>query len=133
MWRFQYILCYGSTFMLYLCYRRIFYFNTSYVTVQRGCVCQSMRSFCHFNTSYVTVQHWRREQRKPLKEISIHLMLRFNECRFSKTPDASWISIHLMLRFNAREIYLATKAILFQYILCYGSTSIFISSALYSM
>ena len=78
--RFQYILCYGSTFLwifIVLCVR---YFNTSYVTVQHALTIIRTYIFIisihlmlrfnlfkivkiynvrsNFNTSYVTVQHF---------------------------------------------------------------------------
>ena len=56
--------------------------------------------------------------------ISIHPMLRFNAGLFGRFGCGGRISIHPMLRFN--EIYQLCifLYIVFQYILCYGSTSI---------
>ena len=66
--------------------------------------------FLYFNTSYVTVQQ---------------------ECKNSTTSQCG-ISIHLMLRFNRIVPFRFDYADWFQYILCYGSTSIIIPSYLTS-
>ncbi len=100
---FQYILCYGSTRKPAGIWKKQSNFNTSYVTVQQyegqGVKADDTRfqyilcygstyisdrwsaSSRNFNTSYVTVQ-----QESPLvsgksNQISIHLMLRFNNTR----------------------------------------------------
>ena len=58
--KFQYILCYGSTDLYRISGTASLYFNTSYVTVQRkNCSWSANRS-----------------------NISIHLMLRFNNIVF---------------------------------------------------
>ena len=79
LFRFQYILCYGSTFLYIVAIvKELSYFNTSYVTVQpvssnafQGCT-------AYFNTSYVTVQRKTGRPTDNPKTISIHPMLRFN-------------------------------------------------------
>ena len=75
---FQYILCYGSTF-----------FCTAFYRGRK-----------HFNTSYVTVQLIPTHNKNPPKNISIHLMLRFNYINTTCSFNFIFISIHLMLRFN---------------------------------
>ena len=56
--------------------------------------------------------------------ISIHLMLWFNFPPSARIPSSLIISIHLMLWFNLAICFYIVFIILFQYILCYGSTSI---------
>ena len=56
---FQYILCYGSTSATLSNISSLKYFNTSYVTVQRGWNSWRGLKMPNFNTSYVTVQHYR--------------------------------------------------------------------------
>ena len=97
---FQYILCYGSTFFCTAFYRR--------------------RK--HFNTSYVTVQLIPTHNKNPPKNISIHLMLRFNYINTTCSFNFIFISIHLMLRFNFDVFFIKFNYARFQYILCYGST-----------
>ena len=97
---FQYILCYGSTYLIWIFSARPSHFNTSYVTVQPRLTITS---------------RW-------FHQISIHPMLRFNYRGICTCGSVSRISIHPMLRFNN---LLAGKTIgltIFQYILCYGST-----------
>ena len=87
--------CFSSIYLSLLAY-----FNTSYVTVQQILVIKRLKFLMNFNTSYVTVQRF--------------LIAIF---RTEKV-----ISIHLMLRFNLPHLSAAVFAIIFQYILCYGST-----------
>ena len=88
LWRkFQYILCYGSTFCLTQQTPKAIHFNTSYVTVQPLSYNFHRLWQSNFNTSYVTVQ-------RPITIIPIPI-------------PAS-----------------------FQYILCYGSTTIFTTECL---
>ena len=102
--RFQYILCYGSTFLYIVAIvKELSYFNTSYVTVQpvssnafQGCT-------AYFNTSYVTVQRKTGRPTDNPKTISIHPMLRFNLIIKPKHNIGFRISIHPMLRFNKRK------------------------------
>ena len=54
--------------------------------------------------------------------ISIHLMLWFNFPPSARIPSSLIISIHLMLWFNLAICFYIVFIILFQYILCYGST-----------
>ena len=98
---FQYILCYGSTVFI------------SAIGVQ----------FLYFNTSYVTVQLLKKFFIKLYKKISIHLMLRFNIMRSFAWQSTIKISIHLMLRFNKATWSYIVDIGIFQYILCYGSTT----------
>ena len=57
LWRkFQYILCYGSTFCLTQQTPKAIHFNTSYVTVQPLSYNFHRLWQSNFNTSYVTVQ-----------------------------------------------------------------------------
>ena len=97
---FQYILCYGSTF-----------FCTAFYRGRK-----------HFNTSYVTVQLIPTHNKNPPKNISIHLMLRFNNplnvsnCRPFKFQYILCYGSTPCL--NQYKILIA----IFQYILCYGST-----------
>ena len=63
---FQYILCYGSTFLKILIMMMIIYFNTSYVTVQPQNYDIIVGSGWNFNTSYVTVQHRLRTETQAL-------------------------------------------------------------------
>ena len=76
-----------------------------------------------FNTSYVMVQLNFYFFLSFEGLISIHLMLWFN----GKTCDCSiilnFISIHLMLWFNHIFTTFRFCCMLFQYILCYGSTT----------
>ena len=97
---FQYILCYGSTF-----------FCTAFYRGRK-----------HFNTSYVTVQLIPTHNKNPPKNISIHLMLRFNNSKYLRIIPKYKISIHLMLRFNTDISPVFCNFFKFQYILCYGST-----------
>ena len=82
--RFQYILCYGSTCPLFGFPNNEENFNTSYVTVQRFSRLPTSITAANFNTSYVTVQQQKSKNRKGKQEISIHLMLRFNSCHRNK-------------------------------------------------
>ena len=59
-----------------------------------------------------------------VKIISIHLMLWFNTFGAVNVININSISIHLMLWFNFLVIRVGTKLSEFQYILCYGSTSL---------
>ena len=54
--------------------------------------------------------------------ISIHLMLRFNSSLWANKTCKCGISIHLMLRFNHVGLIFVRMILLFQYILCCGST-----------
>ena len=75
---FQYILCYGSTLLLFLMF---FYFN-------------------HFNTSYVTVQQRKISLKFPPLRFQYILCYGSTFKGFGKPCSSSKISIHPMLRFN---------------------------------
>ena len=101
--KFQYILCYGSTFLGLLRARvPVQNFNTSYVTVQLNDYYFYLSSLRNFNTSYVTVQHYWNEIHGEKKFISIHPMLRFNRGVSPVLILSPRISIHPMLRFNSK-------------------------------
>ena len=120
-------------------------FNTSHVTVYQSSASCSRSSWLHFNTSHVTVYlhlcEWslhragfqyiscyglshrlRSVYRRIL--ISIHLMLRFICVHRLAHVDLFVISIHLMLRFIFNEFWSIREAIAFQYISCYGLSTI---------
>ena len=101
MHRFQYILCYGSTFkgIRYGCL--FINFNTSYVTVQHGRDSQSRNVKYYFNTSYVTVQ--------PQEN--------FSTFRINTYFNTSYVTVQRWNRKSSRK-----QCTIFQYILCYGST-----------
>ena len=98
--RFQYILCYGSTvtiktgiasaeFQYILCYGST---RTSPVTTSVGFNI-SIHPMLRFND----ISTW---NSLPLNQISIHPMLRFNSILRKKDERIYYISIHPMLRFN---------------------------------
>ena len=64
--------------MMCVRFGNLYYFNTSYVTVQRPERCLSKKPKPDFNTSYVTVQRIRFNTFQRARSISIHPMLRFN-------------------------------------------------------
>ena len=124
---FQYILCCGSTFYKFFSeigFRRISIhlmlrfnkFGIIMLLLFRGI---SIHLMLRFNEVA-----WR--ECVAINTISIHLMLRFNQ--LSKPPPKykKQISIHLMLRFNGLVNFILDKYIEFQYILCCGSTVIFL-------
>ena len=95
---FQYISCYGLSRCF--CYRFSCsnHFNTSHVTVYRKLFVAVKVWYPNFNTSHVTVYQIYRIPFPVLKDISIHLMLRF------------------ILEYYSTPTVLPT----FQYISCYG-------------
>ena len=98
--KFQYILCYGSTSSSFIIIKIIKKFQ--YILCYGSTVAKTYQPNYqqHFNTSYVTVQ-------PSLTCLEIVL---------------NKISIHPMLRFNHLHIVLSNGLVVFQYILCYGST-----------
>ncbi len=120
---FQYILCYGSTYSGIGKPEPLKDFNTSYVTVQLTHIVFYNFKFNHFNTSYVTVQLLVAVLLIRCFQISIHPMLRFNLLCWLRLSLRSRISIHPMLRFNNDLVACKIFVFVFQYILCYGSTS----------
>ena len=144
-WRFQYILCYGSTgmvsldsfvcvlFQYILCYGSTFWL---FVLVL---------GFQNFNTSYVTVQPSLVRLFIDIAIISIHPMLRFNDPEVISGVsrdinfNTSYVTVQLFfwlleleLSYHFNTSYVTVQQgkgwrffarfLRFQYILCYGST-----------
>ena len=147
--KFQYILCYGSTLSIHLKKRMQIHFNTSYVTVQhllatgfkdnqlafQYILCYGSTLIPCTNrakTIYISIHLMLRfnllniYQQTGFNRISIHLMLRFNVFLTTRKTIGYIISIHLMLRFNAVQSAKSAHGRIFQYILCYGSTELFV-------
>ena len=100
----------------------MFYFNTSYVTVQLLCLLWAFCCLLDFNTSYVTVQLV-----NPFSQIFALSNFNTSYVTVQHISDAVrstyiFISIHLMLRFNMCNFTTRVRCYKFQYILCYGST-----------
>ena len=78
--------------------------------------------FLYFNTSYVTVQHPLFPLQYPSFAISIHPMLRFNtNC---KAGSYYYTSFQYILCYGSTTVFDVEEPLQqeFQYILCYGST-----------
>ena len=100
------------------------YFNTSYVTVQPIPRTRLRARNAYFNTSYVTVQRRYEFAFGTRKKISIHLMLRFNQSSSHSQPSSSifqYILCYGSTTYGGKDRPLISS---FQYILCYGSTFI---------
>ena len=80
--------------------------------------------FRHFNTSHVTVYQIKRFEGDCKIIISIHLMLRFINSGCDWKSTLLIISIHLMLRFIFQRLLQNLRLSQFQYISCYGLSSI---------
>ena len=100
--QFQYILCCGSTSLIFCLYVSFFHFNTSYVVVQHISFFLQSASVGDFNTSYVVVQPY----------------------QLAHTPKNSRFQYILCCGSTKTYVQILSEPGLFQYILCCGSTSI---------
>ena len=74
---FQYISCYSLSEEASNFQNSNYSFNTSHVTLYRRSLQKNFTSGLGFNTSHVTLYRYRSDHRRPVGEVSIHLMLLF--------------------------------------------------------
>ena len=117
---FQYISCYGLSYRLDVNESAETDFNTSHVTVYRLASNAIPLVVVDFNTSHVTVYHKQNDRGMLIGKISIHLMLRFIKIADDKLDHKIKFQYISCYGLSSVSFSVSIKSRLFQYISCYG-------------